>query len=275
MKTIGEKISIARKNKSLSQSDLAKLVNITPQMVSKWENDISLPDVVMLKRLSEIFEIPVSYFFEEIDTKAAGTEKDVSKKDNNINLSQGLTYGQALYHKREELGLCKKEFANKLNISVYKLAEWEEGLDTPTDHEKALINSVLNVEIESSENYKDYDRQNSTINADTDNFGKQNAFANQNYSQTNAQGSGSAVGGLVCGIIGLVCAVLGWFVCIFSIVSFIFGALAIALGAKGAGDLERNGESQSTATVAIVFGIVVFIISVIFNIILFSISLHF
>jgi|GEM_PF-3855726 len=63
MKQISEKIAIARKSKNMTQTDLARQVNITPQMVSKWERGESLPDVVMLGKLAEILGVNVSYFF--------------------------------------------------------------------------------------------------------------------------------------------------------------------------------------------------------------------
>ena len=63
MKEISEKIAIARKNKNLSQTALARQVSITPQMVSKWERGESLPDVVMLGKLAEILGVNVTYFF--------------------------------------------------------------------------------------------------------------------------------------------------------------------------------------------------------------------
>lgn len=65
MKSIGDKIAIARKNKNLSQSDVARKVNITPQMVSKWEREESLPDVVMLGKLAEILEVSIFYFYDD------------------------------------------------------------------------------------------------------------------------------------------------------------------------------------------------------------------
>ena len=69
MKQISDKIAIARKNKNLSQTDLARQVSITPQMVSKWERGESLPDVVMLGKLAEILGVAVTYFFDgELET---------------------------------------------------------------------------------------------------------------------------------------------------------------------------------------------------------------
>ncbi|HHU42780.1 MAG TPA: helix-turn-helix domain-containing protein, partial [Clostridiales bacterium] len=40
---IGKQIAKGRKNKGLSQSALATMLNVTPQAVSKWERNESLP----------------------------------------------------------------------------------------------------------------------------------------------------------------------------------------------------------------------------------------
>lgn len=53
--TLGGRISAWRKKKKLTQDQLAEKLGVTPQAVSKWENDQSCPDITMLPRLAEIF----------------------------------------------------------------------------------------------------------------------------------------------------------------------------------------------------------------------------
>lgn len=45
--TIGESIRYHRKRLNLTQSQLAQLMDVTPQAVSRWENDTGLPDISM------------------------------------------------------------------------------------------------------------------------------------------------------------------------------------------------------------------------------------
>ena len=45
--TIGESIRYHRKRINLTQARLAELLDVTPQAVSRWENDIGLPDITM------------------------------------------------------------------------------------------------------------------------------------------------------------------------------------------------------------------------------------
>ena len=55
--TMGKRIVQNRKAKGLTQDALAEQLGITAQAVSKWENDLSCPDIAMLPRLAEIFGI--------------------------------------------------------------------------------------------------------------------------------------------------------------------------------------------------------------------------
>lgn len=59
MTTLGEKIALMRKSKGLTQEALAEKCSVSAQAVSKWENDITAPDISLLPRLSEIFGVTV------------------------------------------------------------------------------------------------------------------------------------------------------------------------------------------------------------------------
>ena len=57
--TLGKRIATARKRLGLTQDQLAEKLGITAQAVSKWENDLSCPDISMLPKLADIFEISI------------------------------------------------------------------------------------------------------------------------------------------------------------------------------------------------------------------------
>ena len=65
MKTIGKKIAEKRKQMHLTQEELAFKLNVSPQAVSKWENDISIPDVTLLIALSDLFNISLDELIRE------------------------------------------------------------------------------------------------------------------------------------------------------------------------------------------------------------------
>ena len=60
---LGTSIAYFRKLNGMTQSELAGLMNVSPQAVSKWEQHISCPDVQLLPRLSEIFNVSIDELF--------------------------------------------------------------------------------------------------------------------------------------------------------------------------------------------------------------------
>lgn len=59
--SIGERISDLRKQKKLSQADLAEALEVSRQAVSKWESDLSSPDTMRLIQLAEVLDTEVEY----------------------------------------------------------------------------------------------------------------------------------------------------------------------------------------------------------------------
>lgn len=57
--TLGKRISYHRKRLGLTQEQLADRVGVSAQAVSKWENDLSCPDINLLPELADIFGITV------------------------------------------------------------------------------------------------------------------------------------------------------------------------------------------------------------------------
>lgn len=53
--TLGKRITANRKRLGLTQDQLAEKLGITAQAVSKWENDLSCPDISILPKLADIF----------------------------------------------------------------------------------------------------------------------------------------------------------------------------------------------------------------------------
>ena len=62
--TIGKRIAHFRKEKGLTQEELAQHMGISPQAVSKWENDQTCPDISALPKLSRLFDVTVDELLE-------------------------------------------------------------------------------------------------------------------------------------------------------------------------------------------------------------------
>ena len=59
--SIGERIGNLRKEKNMSQTDLAKAMSVSRQAVSKWESDSASPDTLKLIKLAEILDTEVEF----------------------------------------------------------------------------------------------------------------------------------------------------------------------------------------------------------------------
>lgn len=57
--TLGRKIAQLRKEKGMTQLELAGLMGVTDKAVSKWERDLSCPDITTLPRLAEVLGVSV------------------------------------------------------------------------------------------------------------------------------------------------------------------------------------------------------------------------
>ena len=89
-KSIGEMISSLRKEKGMTQNDLAEKMNVTDKAVSKWERNLSCPDVKSIPKLAEILGTTVEELLN------AQSKKENSKVDEIINialLGVGLAMG--------------------------------------------------------------------------------------------------------------------------------------------------------------------------------------
>lgn len=80
-KSIGEMISSLRKEKGMTQNDLAEKMNVTDKAVSKQERNLSCPDINSIPKLAEILGTSVE------DLLNAQVKKQTNKIDDIVNIS--------------------------------------------------------------------------------------------------------------------------------------------------------------------------------------------
>lgn len=83
MMILADKIIQERKRNGWTQEELAELMNVSRQAVSKWESAQSIPDIEKVIRLSELFGVSTDYLFkdelEDAEYIAAGDLEDTHK----------------------------------------------------------------------------------------------------------------------------------------------------------------------------------------------------
>lgn len=73
MEQIGSIIKDIRKQNNLTQNEFASILGVTFQAVSKWENDKSIPDITILKDISNKFNVDLNYLI-------SGKKVNINKK---------------------------------------------------------------------------------------------------------------------------------------------------------------------------------------------------
>ena len=103
--TLGEKLSKLRKEYNYTQEQLADILGVSRQSISKWESDIAYPETDKLIKIGKLFECSMDYLLNEdiaekqgIEPKEIETFWDKFKKQFHERKSEKMIFGMPLYH---------------------------------------------------------------------------------------------------------------------------------------------------------------------------------
>ena len=74
--TFGQRLKKLRQETNMTQENLAELLSISPQAVSRWETDIAMPDISLLPPLANFFHTTTDYLL-----GMENYEKDIRKAE--------------------------------------------------------------------------------------------------------------------------------------------------------------------------------------------------
>lgn len=77
--TLGNMIASLRKERGMTQAELAAIMNITDKAVSKWERDLSCPDIASLPKLAETLQVSVDELMQVRGRGGGGTDKQSAR----------------------------------------------------------------------------------------------------------------------------------------------------------------------------------------------------
>jgi len=153
LKDMGKLISEKRKQAGLTQEALAEKLGITPQAVSKWENNVGLPDITLLPDIASVLKVSIDDMFKikkqrqiaefpktlnnmdficSIGNKACYSTKEVEKVDTN----------GKIYFKDGSIADIKEGFVINQGIGEIRFYETEEPIDEPHEVPKT-VNETL------------------------------------------------------------------------------------------------------------------------------------
>ena len=93
--TLGKKLANYRKLSGLTQQQLGEQLNLSPQAISKWENDLAEPDLATLRTLADLYNVPVG---ELINPDTTVSEPVAQEKSDVVIIKE---------EKPETIGFCK------------------------------------------------------------------------------------------------------------------------------------------------------------------------
>lgn len=114
--TFGNIIVSLRKEKGMTQFELAEKMGVTDKAVSKWERDLSFPDISSIPKLAEIFEVSVDDLM-QVKTKTKETPPDNKINEiiplalNGVALAMGIAVVVLLFLNEIEINLAIRMLA--------------------------------------------------------------------------------------------------------------------------------------------------------------------
>jgi transcriptional regulator with XRE-family HTH domain len=120
---IGSFLKELRKEKNLTQEELAEKLNVSGRTVSRWETGSNMPDISMLVELAEFYDVSIPEIIN--GERESGTMKE-EVKETALSLSH---YAEAI-NKRIKMRLFWLTVAALIGIIAFVVIE-ATGLDTP------------------------------------------------------------------------------------------------------------------------------------------------
>lgn len=149
--TFGERFQRLRKEKGLTQDKIAEAVNVSSQAVSKWENDINMPDITLLLKLAELLGVTTDELLgkenhEVMIVKDPEMKKDIMKMmfRVRVNTKEGdkvnIQLPMALIKIGLESGMSMPNISGKVDLSQF---DWKQILDMV---EQGVIGEIVKVD---------------------------------------------------------------------------------------------------------------------------------
>lgn len=162
---LGNKIIKLRKKEKLSQEALSDKLGVTRQTISNWELNITKPDILQIKKLSEVFNISIDELLDNnlrdiIEKKITNTEKLTNKTTKNLRiiiitlyfiiLTSIITFTVCL--------LSNNDFTDEYQLEIYCTLDEEEYYITidATTNESDIYENYTIIVSELSEDGTEY-----------------------------------------------------------------------------------------------------------------------
>jgi transcriptional regulator with XRE-family HTH domain len=97
MDTFGKKITALRKEKKISQGELAKLINTSTSVIGRYERDEMTPSIEAARKIAKILDTTVGYLLDETEQENLFKDPDMLKRLNEIEKMEKEDKNHILY----------------------------------------------------------------------------------------------------------------------------------------------------------------------------------
>lgn len=115
---LGKTIKRLRITKKESQQDLADFLNISFQSVSKWENDIAMPDITLLKKIANHFDVTIDYLLDNV--------KEIPIKKNYFKIKLNCNSGFSVFTDKDDnpnISMLDPSYHRCDSLSMFKASD--------------------------------------------------------------------------------------------------------------------------------------------------------
>lgn len=130
MSVFAEQLKTLRKINGLTQKELAEKLKIKQNSYSDWENGKSEPNIEMLVRIADYFDVSLDYLM-------GGKMKNITEE-----------FSLCLKKIRMKRKLSQKQIAEELKISQQQYSKWEGGISTPNAETLVRLADYFDVSVD-------------------------------------------------------------------------------------------------------------------------------
>lgn len=130
MSVFAEQLKTLRKINGITQKELAEKLKIKQNSYSDWENGKSEPNIEMLVRIADYFDVSLDYLM-------GGKMKNITEE-----------FSLCLKKIRMKRKLSQKQIAEELKISQQQYSKWEGGIITPNAETLVRLADYFDVSVD-------------------------------------------------------------------------------------------------------------------------------
>src|SRR5690554_1677662 len=126
METLNERIKKLRKDKRLTQLQLANQLNVTDKAVSKWEVGEGNPDISLLPKIAEIFDVSIDYILTGVLPVETVSLDDMDESKRGVYLTQKDDVENFVKYGYNQFNALINPFKKRSDFSEYEIKKQEE-----------------------------------------------------------------------------------------------------------------------------------------------------